>query len=88
MTEKYLAEDLYQDLKYDYSEPVEYIEIEDDLEEPKTFNSISNDNDILQMYLKDIGKIKLLNSKEEKELGKKIKEGKQTEADIVHKQLI
>jgi RNA polymerase primary sigma factor len=41
----------------------------------KTFNSIANDDDILQMYLKDIGKIKLLNLKEEKSLGKQIKDG-------------
>ena len=29
-------------------------------EEPVTFNNIVNQDDILQMYLKDIGKIKLL----------------------------
>lgn len=41
---------------------------------PKTFNSIFHEDDILQMYLKDIGKIKLLSGAEEKELGKKIME--------------
>lgn len=86
--EKYLEEDLYQDLKNDYSEAVEYIEIDEDLEEPKTFNSISNDDDILQMYLKDIGKVKLLNSKEEKALGKQIKEGKSNEAEIAKRKLV
>jgi len=43
-------------------------------DEPKTFNAIAHDDDILQMYLKDIGKIKLLNAKEELALGKEIKE--------------
>ncbi len=86
--EKYLEEDLYQDLKNDYTEAVEYIEIDEDLEEPKTFNSISNDDDILQMYLKDIGKVKLLNSKEEKALGKQIKEGKSNEAEIAKRKLV
>ncbi len=58
-------------------------------EEIKTFNSISNDDDILQMYLKDIGKVKLLSSKEEKALGKQIKEGgKSTEAQIAKRKLV
>ena len=60
----------------------------EDEEEPKTFNSISNDDDILQMYLKDIGKVKLLNSKEEKALGKQIKEGKPSQADIAKRKLV
>jgi RNA polymerase primary sigma factor len=42
--------------------------------EIKTFNNIAHDNDILQNYLKEIGKIKLLKSQEEKDLGKLIKE--------------
>lgn len=88
MTEKYLVKDLYQDLKQDYSETTEYIEIDDGLNEPKTFNSISNNDDILQMYLKDIGKVKLLNSKEEKVLGKQIKEGRSTEAESAKRKLV
>ena len=50
-------------------------------EEIKTFNSIAHEDDILQYYLKEIGKIKLLKSEEEKQLGKLIKEKK----DIVAK---
>ena len=50
-------------------------------EEIKTFNSIAHEDDILQFYLKEIGKIKLLKSEEEKQLGKLIKEKK----DIVAK---
>ncbi len=86
---KYLEEDLYKDLKPEYQESLEFIALEDDdIEEPRTFNSISNDDDILQMYLKDIGKIKLLSSKEEKALGKEIKEGKKLQADIAKRKLV
>ena len=86
---KYIEEDLYKDLKPEYQYGTEFIEIDDDdIEEPKTFNSISNDDDILQMYLKDIGKVKLLNSKEEKTLGKQIKEGKKSQAEIAKRKLV
>ena len=40
------------------------------------------------MYLKDIGKVKLLNSKEEKALGKEIKEGKKSQAEIAKRKLV
>lgn len=80
-------EDLYKDFMPVQS--VEYVELDcRDDEEPKTFNSISNDDDILQMYLKDIGKVKLLNSKEEKLLGKQIKEGKSEQAEIAKRKLV
>ena len=86
---KYIEEDLYKDLKPEYQFGTEFIEIDDDdIEEPKTFNSISNEDDILQMYLKDIGKVKLLNSKEEKALGKQIKEGKKSQAEIAKRKLV
>ena len=42
-------------------------------EEPKTFSCIAKEDDLLQMYLKDIGKTKLLSSKDELFLGKNIK---------------
>lgn len=87
-----MSVDLYKDLKAEYTETdnFQYIEKDDltEIEEPKTFNSISNDDDILQMYLKDIGKIRLLNSKEEKALGKTIKEGKPTHAEIAKWKLV
>ena len=60
-------------------------ENEDDI---VTFNAISHKNDILQFYLKDIGKFKLLKRKDELELGKLIKNGKKREADIAMKKLI
>lgn len=87
---KFQEEDLYKDFKPDFQEDLEFITLEDDenIGEPKTFNSISHDDDILQMYLKDIGKVKLLNSKEEKDLGKQIKEGKPTQAEIAKRKLV
>ena len=82
----YCEEDLYKDFKAEYIEPNDNSEITE--EEIKTFNSISNDDDILQMYLKDIGKIKLLSGNEERCLGQKIKEGKPNESDIAKRKLV
>ena len=45
-------------------------ENEENGEEIKTFNTIANKDEILQMYLKDIGKIKLLNRTNETMRGK------------------
>ncbi len=84
----YEEEDLYRDLKPEISENENFEFISDDTEEPKTFNSIANDDDILQMYLKDIGKVKLLNFDEEKLLGKQIKEGNRSEAEIAKRKLV
>ena len=84
-----MAVDLYRDLKANYVEDIEVLAIEqDEINEPKTFNSIFNDDDILQMYLKDVGKTKLLNSKEEKVLGKQIKEGNLSQANIAKRKLV
>lgn len=46
----------------------------EELNQPKTFSAIAHDDDILQMYLKDIGKIKLLSAKDEKKIGQEIKD--------------
>lgn len=54
----------------------------------KTFNSISNEDDILQMYLKDVGKVKLISFQEEKRLGKLIQEGSAEQAKIAKRKLI
>ena len=74
------------------AEDDEILEIDtDDLDEDtpvKTFSSIAKEDDILQMYLKDVGKIKLLNSKEEKQLGKQIKEGEDKKAEIAKRKLV
>ncbi len=78
---------LYRDLQYSIKEEdtdrLENDELAED--SPKTFNSISHDDDILQMYLKDIGKIKLLTTKEERTLGQQIKENK---SEIAKRKLI
>ena len=83
----YLEEDLYKDLRADYNQTVEILDVEEE-DDIKTFNSISNEDDILQMYLKDIGKVKLLSAKEEKALGKIIKEGETRQSDIAKRKLI
>lgn len=57
-------------------------------DEPKTFNCIAREEDILQMYLKSIGKIKLLTQKEEQELGKIIQEEKGLKAELAKKKLV
>lgn len=89
MTIKHIEDDLYKDLKPACQYDGEFIDTDDDcIDEPKTFNSIANDDDILQMYLKDIGKVKLLNSKEEKALGKEIKEGSGCKAEIAKRKLV
>ena len=79
---------LFKDLQGHYLQD-EIISSDDDIDvEPKSFSSIANEDDLLQMYLKDIGKIRLLSSKEEKILGKQIKEGKTSQADIAKRKLI
>lgn len=62
----------------------EIIDTTDD-SEIKTFSAIAHEDDILQIYLKEIGKIKLLKSDEEKTLGKEIKEEK---SDMAKRKLI
>ena len=57
-------------------------------EEIKTFNVIVNKDEVLQMYLKDVSRVKLLNKEDEIEVGRKIKEGTKQEAIIAKKKLI
>lgn len=54
----------------------------------KTFNSIALDDDILQMYLKDVGKTKMINHREELRLAKIISEGSPKESEGAKKQLV
>ena len=61
---------------------------ENETEAPKTFSSIVNNDDILQMYLKEIGKKKMLTKAEEIELGRKIQEGKPYEREQAKKELV
>ena len=50
-----------------------------------TFTTIARQDDVLQMYLKEIGKVKLLKSDQEKELGRLIKKEKNSKAAIIAK---
>ncbi len=54
----------------------------------KTFNSIAIEDDVLQMYLKDVGKTKMINHKQELELAKTIAEGNPKESTKAKKQLV
>src|SRR5574344_513094 len=54
----------------------------------KTFNYIALEDDILQMYLKDIGKTKMINHKEELRLAKIIAEGSSYESELAKKKLV
>ena len=65
----------------------EFLE-EDNNTVESTFNTIVKKDDILQNYLKDIGRVKLLKSEEEKALGKEIKEGKKSDAQLAKKKLV
>jgi len=62
--------------------------IENEEEEVQTFNNVMNKDELLQTYLKEIGKIKLLKKEEEIEIGKTIKEGEKKKAIIAKKKLI
>lgn len=57
-------------------------------EEPKTFSVIVNNDDILQMYLKQIGRKKILSKDEELELGKIIREGTSVERTYAVNRLV
>ncbi len=69
----------------------EYIDIDEnneDEETPRTFSTIVNNDDILQMYLKEIGRKKMLTKTQETELGRIIQEGNAIEKNIAMKELI
>lgn len=90
------SNDLFKNLQKKYSklndeEEIDLCEHQEEvlpLETCKTFNSISNDDDILQMYLKDVGKVKLISFQEEKRLGKIIQEGPFNQAKTARRKLI
>ena len=68
----------------------EYIEIKgtEDNDDPQTFSTIVNNDDILQMYLKEIGRKRILSKEEEYELGKIIAEGNETERNNALNELV
>lgn len=75
-------------LEYQLEEELGLLDDEIKNTEPKTFNSISKEDDLLQNYLKDVGKIKLLSFNEEQYLGKVIKENKKEKSLYAKKKLI
>ena len=69
----------------------EYINLNDDdvvEDTPRIFNSIVNNDDILQMYLKEIGRKKILTKQEEVNLGMCIQEGNKEEREQAIKELV
>lgn len=56
--------------------------------EPRSFCTIAKEDDLLQMYLKDIGKVRLLDTKEEQILGKTIKSGSSQASEIAKRKLV
>ena len=67
----------------------EYLLVQENNEEEATFSTIVKKDDILQNYLKDIGRIRLLKTEEERELGKAIKEGGRSKAaQLAKKKLV
>ncbi len=61
---------------------------EDEAQEDVSFSTIAYKDDLLQMYLKDVGKIHLLKASDERVLGKDIQEGNKKAAEIAKKKLI
>ena len=68
---------------------VEYIDLNDTPDdEVQTFSTIVNNDDILQMYLKEIGRKKILSKEEEAALGKLIQCGSPQEKEKAIKELV
>ena len=71
-----------------FSDEYKYFDFTNNENEITSFNSVVYKDDILQMYLKDIGKTKLLKRGEEQKLGKDILEGDEKKALLAKKKLI
>ena len=68
--------------------PINIANKEFEEEKITTFDSISDENELLQIYLKEIGKIKLLKKEKEIEIGKKIKSKIAEEKIVAKKKLV
>ncbi len=92
LTSAFVVDDIELEHNFDkesQSESVEDTAQEVSIETAETFSTIVKKNDILQNYLKDIGRIKLLKTSEERELGKAIKEGGRSKAaQLAKKKLV
>ena len=71
---------------FNNAEYIDSTEMESNL--PRTFSTIVNNDDILQMYLKEIGRKKMLTKSEEVELGSRIQEGSPREREQAKRELI
>ncbi len=71
---------------FNNAEYIDSTEMESNL--PRTFSTIVNNDDILQMYLKEIGRKKMLTKSEEVELGRRIQEGSPREREQAKRELI
>ena len=68
---------------------IEFIDgSEMNMNEPRSFNSVVNYDDILHMYLMLIGRKKMLSKNEEMELGRLIQEGDDAEKEEAKRQLV
>ncbi len=63
-------------------------ESENDINSPKTFSTVVSNDDILQTYLKEIGRKKILTKNEEMELGRLIQDGNAKEKQEAKTKLI
>ena len=68
----------------------DFLTLQDEEDEIQTFSYLKSENsdDILQMYLKDIGKKKILKPDEETEIAKMIKEGNMKQSKLAKDKLI
>ncbi len=91
--------DLILEKEIKNNKPLDFIEEEDideeelDIETKKekgqhVFHQEFKANDVLQMYLKEVGKKSMISASEEIELGRKIREGSAKEAEIAKSQLV
>lgn len=74
------------------SDTLKYIDYvqdsENDINSPKTFSTVVSNDDILQTYLKEIGRKKILTKNEEMELGRLIQDGNAKEKQEAKTKLI
>ena len=63
-------------------------ETENDTDDIKTFSCVAFDDDILQMYLKDVGRTKMITTSEELRLGKIIATGSKKERKFAIQRLV
>lgn len=75
-------------MKREKDEYIFDMEFGTETEDVKTFSSVMDSDDLLQMYLKDVGRTKMLTSEEELLLGKTIREGRGKEKEIAKRKLV